>query len=78
MCHGPAGGELMLPKAETRTLVRIAVSFAHSRNVSSVWYVPGNQQEEPLLSHCCCGRRWRRKGALSLEKPPVKEQGLWA
>ena len=32
----------------------------------------------PAISHCCCGRRWRRKGAPSMEKPPVKEQGLWA
>ena len=54
------------------------VSSARSRKVSSVCYVPGDQQEEPLPSHCCCGRRWRRKGAHSIEKPPVKEQGLWA
>ena len=63
-----AGGELMRPKAETRSVLR--------RAVSSVWYVPGDQQEGPLPSHCCCGRLCRRKGASSIEKPPVKEQGL--
>ena len=54
------------------------VSSARSWKVSSVWYVPGDQQEGPLPSHCCCGRRCRRKGAPSIEKPPEKEQGLWA
>ena len=78
--NGPydtAGGELMRPKAETRSVLRTAVSSARGWKVSSVWYVPGDQQERPLPSHCCCGRRCRRKGAPSIEKPPVKEQGLW-
>ena len=66
------------PKAETRSVLRRAVSSARSWQVSSVWYVPGDQQEGPLPSHCCCDRRCRRKGALSIEKPPEKEQGLWA
>ena len=66
------------PKAETRSVLRRAVSSARSWKVSSVWYVPGDQQEGPLASHCCCGRRCRRKGAPSIEKPPEKEQGLWA
>ena len=71
-----AGGELMRSKAETRRVLRRAVSFVRSWKVSSVWYVPGDQQEGPLPSHCCFGRCWRRKGAPSIEKPPVKEQGL--
>ena len=66
------------PKAETRSVLRRAVSSARSWKVSSVSYVPGDQQEGPLPSHCCCGRRCRRKGAPSIEKPPEKEQGLWA
>ena len=107
----PAGGELMRPKADTRSVLRRAVSSAHTRMVSSVWCVPGDQQEGskaetrsvlrravpsartwkvssvwyvpdqqegPLPSHCCGGRRCRRKGAPSNEKPPEKEQGLWA
>ena len=65
-----AGGELMRPKAETRSVLRRAVSSARSPKVSSVWYVPGDQQEESLPSHCCCGRRWRRNGAPSIEQPP--------
>ena len=73
-----AGGKLMRPKAETRSVLRRAVSSARSWKVSYVWYVPGDQQEGPLPSHCCCGRRCRRKGAPSIEKLPVKEQGLWA
>ena len=68
----------MRSKAETRSVLLRSVSSARSWEVSSVWYVPGDQQEEPLPSHFCCGRRWRRKGAPSTEKPPVKEQGLWA
>ena len=71
-----AGGELMRPKDKTRSVLRRAVSSAHSWKVSFVWYVPGDPG--PLPSHCCCGRRWRREGAPSIEKPPVKEQGLWA
>ena len=47
-----------------------AVSSARTWKVSSVWYVPGDQREGPLLSHCCSGRRCRRKGAPSIEKPP--------
>ena len=39
-----------------------------------MWYVAGDQQEGPLPSPCCCGRRCRRKGAPSMEEPPVKEQ----
>ena len=72
------GGELMRPKAETRSVLRRAVSPARRWKVLSVWYMPGDQQEGSLPSHCCCGRRCRRKGTLSIEKPPVKEQGLWA
>ena len=34
--------------------------------------------EAPAISLRCCGRRCRRKGASSIEKPPEKEQGLWA
>ena len=66
------------PKDETRSALRRAVSSARSWKVSSVWYVLGDQQEGPPPSHCCCGRRCRRKGAPSIEKPPEKEQGLWA
>ena len=73
-----AGGELMGPKAETRSVLRRAVSSARIWKVSCVWYAAGHQQEGPLPSHCCCGRRCRRKGAPSIEKPPVKEHGLWA
>ena len=73
-----AGGELMRPKAELRGVLRTIVSSARIWKVLSVWYVPGDQQEGPLPSHCCCGRRCRRKGAPSIEKPPVKEQGSWA
>ena len=64
------------PKAETRIVLRRAVSFTRSWKVSSMWYVPGDQQEGPLPSHCRCGRRCRRKGAPSIEKPPDKEQGV--
>ena len=78
MCRGPAGRELMRPKAETRSVVQRAVSSARSRRVLYVCYVPGDQQEGPLSSRCCSGRRWKRKGAPSVEKPPVKEHGLWA
>ena len=108
----PAGGELMRPKAGTRSVLRRALSSTHTRKVSSVWcvpsdqqegsksemrsvlprvvssagtwkvssvgYVSGDQQEGPLPSHCCCGRRCRRKGAPSIKKPSEKEQGLWA
>ena len=73
-----AGRKLMRPKAETRSVLRRAMSSARAWKVSSVWYVPGDQHDGPLPSHCCCGRRRRRKGAPSIEKPPVKEQGLWA
>ena len=73
-----AGGELVRPKAETRIVLRRAVSSARRWKVTSLWYVHGDQQERPLPSHFCCGRRCRRKGAPSIEKPPVKEQGLWA
>ena len=48
-----AGGELMRPKAETRTVHRRAVSSARSQKVSSVWYVPGDQQDGSLPFHCC-------------------------
>ena len=65
-------------ESETWSVLRRAVSSARSCKVSSVWYVPGDQQEGPLPSHCCCGRRCRWKGAPSIEKPPEKEQGLWA
>ena len=65
-------------KAETRSVLLRVVSSARNRKVSSVWYVPGDQQEGALPSHCCCGRRWRSKSVPSIEKPPVKEQGLWA
>ena len=43
----PAGGELMRPKAETRSVLRRAVSSARTRKVSSVSCVPGDQQEGP-------------------------------
>ena len=66
------------PKADTRSVLRRAISSARSWKVSSVWHVPGDQQEGPLPSHCCCACRCRRKGAPFIEKPPVKEQGLWA
>ena len=66
------------PKADTRSVLRREVSSARSWKVSFVRYVLGDQQEGPLPSHCCCGRRCRRKGAPSIEKPPEKEQGLWA
>ena len=66
------------PKADTRSVLRRAVSSARSLKVSSVQYVLGDQQEGPLPSHYCCGHRCRRKGAPSIEKPPEKEQGLWA
>ena len=66
------------PKFETRSVLRRAVSSARTWKVSSVWYVRGAQQEGPLPSHYCCGRRCRMKGAPSIEKPPEKEQGLWA
>ena len=56
----------------------VGVSAARSRNVSSVWHMPAGQEEGPLPSHCRCGRRWRRTGSPSIEKPLVKEQGLWA
>ena len=69
-------GTEMRSKGETRSVPRRAVSFARSRKVSSVWYVPVDQQEGPLPSRCWSGRRWRRKGAPSIEKLPVKEQGL--
>ena len=76
--YDTAGGELMRPKAKKRSVLRRAVSSARTWKVSSVWYVPGDQQEGPLPSHCCCGRHCRRKGDPSMEKPPDKEQGLWA
>ena len=63
-------------KAETRSVLQRAVSSARSWKVFPVWYVPGDQQKGTLPSHCCCGRRCRRKGAPSIEKPPEKEQGL--
>ena len=66
------------PKAETRSVLHRAVSSARTWKVLPVWYVPGDQQEGSLLSHCCRGRRCRRKGAPSIEKPSEKEQGLWA
>ena len=66
------------PKAGTRSVLRRAVSSARTWKVSSVWYVFGDQQEGPLASQCCCGRRCRRTGAPSIEKPPEKEQGLLA
>ena len=76
--YDTAGGELMRPKAKKRSVLRRAVSSARTWKVSSVWYVPGDQQEGPLPSHCCCGRHCWRKGDPSMEKPPDKEQGLWA
>ena len=66
------------PKFETRSVLRRAVPSARTWKVTSVWYVPGDQQEGPLPSRGCYGRRCRRKGASSIEKPPEKEQGLWA
>ena len=42
------GGDLMRPKAETRHVLRRAESSARGRKVPSVWYVPGDQQEEPM------------------------------
>ena len=65
-------------KAEARSVLRRAASSARSEKVSSVWYVPGDQQEGSLPTHRCCGRHCRRKGAPSIKKPPLKEQGLWA
>ena len=72
-----AAGELMRPTAETSSMLRRAVSSARSWKLSSVRCVPGDQQEGPLPSHCCCGHRGRRKSASFIEKPPVKEQGSW-
>ena len=66
------------PKTGTRRVLRRAVSSARTWKVPSVWYMSGDQQEGPLPSHCCCGCRCKRKGAPSIEKPPEKEQGLWA
>ena len=43
----PAGGELMQPKAGTRSVLRRAVSSARTRKVSSVWCMPSDQQEGP-------------------------------
>ena len=45
--YDTAGGELMRPKPETRSVLRRAVSSARTWKVSSVWYVPGDQQEGP-------------------------------
>ena len=73
-----AGGELMQPKAETGGVLGRAVSSARSWKVSSSWYVSCDQEEGPVPSHCCCGRRWRRIGAPSIETLPVKAQELWA
>ena len=78
LCNTAAAGELIRAKAETRRVLRGAVSSVRSWKVSSVWYLPGDQQEGLRPSHCCCGRRCRSKGAPSIEKPPVNEQGLWA
>ena len=39
----PHGGELMRLKAETRTMLRSAVSSARSWKKSSAWYVPGDR-----------------------------------
>ena len=41
------GGKLMRPKAETRSVLRRAVSSTRTRKVSSVWCVPSDQQEGP-------------------------------
>ena len=43
----PAGGELMRPKAGTKSVLRRAVSSARTRKVSSVWCVPSGHQEGP-------------------------------
>ena len=43
----PAGGELMRPKLETRSVLQRAVSSARTPKVSSLWSVPGDQQEGP-------------------------------
>ena len=45
--YDAAGGELMRTKAETRSVLRRAVSSARTCKVSPVWYVPGDQQEGP-------------------------------
>ena len=42
-----AGTELMRSKADTRSVLRRAVSSARSWKVPSVWYVPGDKQEGP-------------------------------
>ena len=65
-------------KAEAKSVLRGAASSARSPKVSSVRYVPGDQQEGPLPPRCFSGRRWRRKGDPSVEMLPAREQGLWA
>ena len=49
----PAGGELMRPKAETRSVLRRAVSSARTRKVSFLWYVPSDQQQGPKVETRC-------------------------
>ena len=63
-------------KAQTRSVLRGAASSARSPKVSSVRYVPGDQQEVALPSHCCSGRRWRKKGAPRLRCYPRRNRGF--
>ena len=65
-------------KAEAKSMLREAASSARSPKVTSERYVPSDQQEGTLPTHCCSGRRWRRKGAPSVEMLPAREQGPWA
>ena len=61
-----AGGELMRSKAKTRSILQRAASPACIWNVSSVWYVPGDQEEGPntetrsvLQSAVSFARSWK-------------------
>ena len=64
--YDTAGGELMRPNAETRSVLRRAVSSARTRKMSSVWCVPGDQQKGPkaetrsvLRSAVSSARSWK-------------------
>ena len=77
-CSEATGGRLVRARSldEERTLRSIV--FCMSSEVSSMRDVPGDQQEGPMPSRCRCSRRWRRKGAPSVEMLPEGEQELRA
>ena len=73
LCEAAAkatGGWLERPESREVECGPGSSASARRLMLSPVRYVPGGQQERPLSSHCCSGRRWRRKGAPSVQMLP--------